>query len=203
MLASITPLGERGRNRNWAVTVAFYVVGSTAGGAVLGAGAGLIGVAAERVAHPSATPTLIVIGSAALAALLIDSRRSRRVPSIRRQVNEDWLRQYRSWVYGMGFGVQLGAGVATVVTSASTYLVLVVAGGAAAATRWPLAVVIGAVYGLARALPILVTARITTFPQLSRLHERLSAHQRGARRLTLTTELLVAVVAAGHVLVNR
>ncbi len=200
MLASITPLGERGRHRRWAVTVAFYLVGSAAGGAALGTVAALAGTVLRRAIHPSGTVILLVVGAAAAAAILIDTRRSGPVPSIRRQVNEDWLRQYRSWVYGIGFGLQLGAGVATVVTSASTYLVFVVAMGAP--TVW-LAIAIGTVYGLARALPVLLTARVSTFAQLGHLHQRLSSLQPSARRLTLATELIVAVVAAGRAVAVR
>jgi hypothetical protein len=192
MLASITPLGERGRNRRWGTTVAFYLLGSTAGGAALGTVAGLAGSLARRAAHPSASVTLTAVAVAALCALVIDARRSSRVPSIRRQVNEDWLRQYRSWVYGLGFGLQLGAGVATVVTSASIYLVFVVA---LCAPSMALAVAIGSAFGLVRALPVLLTARVTTFAQLGRLHQWLSSLQPGARRLTLATEFMAAVAA--------
>ena len=47
-----------------------------------------------------------------------------RVPGPRRQVNERWLDEYRGWVYGLGFGAQLGLGVTTIVTSAATYVAL-------------------------------------------------------------------------------
>jgi hypothetical protein len=199
MLASITPLGERGRNRNWSVTVGFYLFGSVVGGAVLGAVAGGAGWLMGRLVHPSGRAVLAVMAAAAAAALLLDGPRARPVPSVRRQVNEDWLRTYRSWVYGLGFGLQLGLGVATVVTSASTYLLVFVA-ASAATTGWPLALVIGAAYGLTRALPILLTARVTSFHHLGRLHQRVSSWQAPARWLTLATELVVAVVAAARAL---
>jgi hypothetical protein len=192
MLASITPLGERGRHRRWGVTVAFYLLGSTAGGAALGGTAGLMGLLARRAIHPSAMVALLAVAVAALGALAIDARQTGRVPSIRRQVNEDWLRQYRSWVYGLGFGLQLGVGVATVVTSASIYLVIVVA---LCAPNVGLAVAIGAAFGVVRALPVLLTARVKTFAQLGRLHQWLASLQPGARRLTLATELVAAVAA--------
>jgi hypothetical protein len=200
MLASITPLGERGRNQQWPVTVAFYLLGSVAGGALLGALAGLLGWGLRSAVHRSTAASLVAVGAAAAAALAIDLRRRGSVPSVRRQVNEDWLRRYRSWVYGVGFGFQLGAGVITVVTSASTYLVVVVA--LFAPSVW-LAVAITTAYGLARALPVLLTARVTTFPKLGALHQRLSAWLPGARRLTLATEFLVAVTAAGAALAAR
>ena len=37
MLASITPLGERGRNATWAITVTAFTVGATLAGAAVGA----------------------------------------------------------------------------------------------------------------------------------------------------------------------
>ena len=43
MLASINPLGERGRNQHYAVTVVAYIVGATVAGALLGALLGLVG----------------------------------------------------------------------------------------------------------------------------------------------------------------
>src|SRR5437588_336686 len=47
MLASITPLGERGRHAHWAVTVSAFAIGATAAAIVLGA---LIGALGEVVA---------------------------------------------------------------------------------------------------------------------------------------------------------
>ena len=199
MLASITPLGERGRNRKWSVTVVFYLVGSVLGGTLLGTVAGIVGSLLRSAVRPTDGVTLLVIGAAALAALVIDSRRAA-VPSVRRQVNEDWLRQYRSWVYGVGFGVQLGAGLATIVTSAATYLLVVVA--LLSPTPW-LAVALGALYGAARALPVLLTARVTNFAQLGHLHRRLSSLRPRARRLALLTELAVAVAATGGAVAVR
>src|SRR4249919_1505358 len=88
-----------------------------------------------------------VAGAAALGALL--ERSGRAIPSWHRQVNEDWLTQYRGWVYGLGFGVQLGLGVVTIVTTAAVYLTWVAAfvSGSAA-----IGAAVGAAFGLARAL---------------------------------------------------
>ena len=49
-----------------------------------------------------------------------------RPPFLRRQVNEDWLSNYRSWVYGGGFGWQIGFGVATYVMTAAVPLLIIV-----------------------------------------------------------------------------
>ena len=51
-----------------------------------------------------------------------------RIPVHHRQVNERWLDAYRPWVYGAGFGFQIGCGVATYITTATVYLTVVLAG---------------------------------------------------------------------------
>src|SRR5205085_1928502 len=43
MLASITPLGERGRRSTWSVTVTAFAAGATGAGAAAGAGGGAAG----------------------------------------------------------------------------------------------------------------------------------------------------------------
>src|SRR5450631_4176274 len=103
MLASINPLGERTRSQRYSVTVVAYIVGSTVAGAILGAVLGFVGT-------PAARPEVALTAVALLATVgtLFDGRRGRRVPGPRRQVDESWLVTYRGWVYGAGFGVQLG-----------------------------------------------------------------------------------------------
>ncbi len=148
MLASIHPLGERARGQNFAVTVIAYTVGSVVGAAALGALLGAAGNAAFGGGHDPLR--LGVLAAAALLAALVD-RSGRRVPSWHRQVNEDWLTQYRGWVYGLGFGLQLGLGVVTIVTTAAVYLTWVAAFVAGSPM---LGAVVGAAFGLARALPV-------------------------------------------------
>ncbi len=50
-----------------------------------------------------------------------------RIPIHRRQVNERWLDQFRPWVYGAGFGWQIGSGLATYVVTPAVYLMIVLA----------------------------------------------------------------------------
>src|SRR5437588_8206264 len=123
MLASITPLGERGRRSRWGVTVTAFVLGAAAAGASMGALAGAVGSLAFGGAGTHAR--LVALAAMALVALALDS--ARRVPGPRRQVDERWLDRYRGWVYGLGYGAQLGVGVATVISSATTYVALVAA----------------------------------------------------------------------------
>jgi hypothetical protein len=193
MLASITPLGERGRHRSWSVTVTAFLLGSAAAGALLGALIGAVG-ALLIPASAGSQPRLAALALAALAALALDA--SGTVPGPARQVNERWLDEYRGWVYGAGFGAQLGAGVFTVVTSAATYVALLAAlisGGSARG-----AAVVGA-YGVIRGLTPLAAARVRSPGQLLALHRALGRSRALSARgglLVLTAVLVVSVVGS-------
>lgn len=173
MLASITPLGERGRHGHWTITVLAFGLGGSAAGALAG---GLLGAAGGLVlgAAPE-DPRLIVLAGALLGAIALDLRPGA-APGPRRQVNERWLDQYRGWVYGLGYGTQLGVGISTVVTSAATYVALLAAFLTAGAG--PGALIMGG-YGAIRGLTPLLAARVHTGEQLLALHARL-AGARGA-----------------------
>src|SRR6266851_4285374 len=125
MLGSITPLGERGRHSRWTVTVVFYLAGSAAAGLAMG---GLLGAAGRIGLGTAGVQRLWALAGAAAVGLAVDGGLfGMRLPSPRRQVNEAWLRRYRGWVYGLGFGLQLGLGVVTIVTSSAVYLTLAAA----------------------------------------------------------------------------
>src|SRR3954447_14642887 len=194
MLTSITPLGERGRGTSWRRTVTAYVVASIIGGAAMGAALGAVG----RLLHVQDTRwTLAVAGLLALVAAALDI--ARRLPTMRRQVDETWMTRYRDWVYGAGFGLQLGLGAMTIVTSASLYLTWVVE----LLTGDPvLGAAVGAIFGLSRAVPLLGTARIDNAERLRGAHRRWQARLPLARRGTIGVEaaagiaMLAWVVAA-------
>jgi hypothetical protein len=116
-----------------------------------------------------------------------------RVPYHRRQVNELWLDDYRPWVYGGGFGFQIGAGFATfIMTSALVVLVAM-----AALTGNPLmALALGTLFGFCRGLGVLPGARLTTPAQLADFHTRFDAKSAASRRLVIVAECFVAVAAA-------
>ena len=114
MLTSISPLGERARGNRWSVTVGAYLLGSLLGGAAVG---GLLGAVGQLLLRPLPLVAALVCLAAAVADL------AGLLPHGRRQVDDTWLTRYRGWVYGFGFGSQLGVGVVTIVTSAATYAV--------------------------------------------------------------------------------
>src|SRR3954470_58280 len=129
MLGSITPLGERGHLRRWSATVVWYFVGSVLGGALIGGLLGAIGAGAPALGLGlSGTAVLAVVGVLSVAGVAFDLRLGGlRLPTVQRQVDEDWLVRYRGWVVGVGFGFQLGLGVVTIVTTATVYVALAAA----------------------------------------------------------------------------
>ncbi len=136
---------------------------------------------------------LVALGM--LAGLVLDVRaRGAGLPSWRRQVDEGWLARYRGWVYGLGFGVQLGAGVLTIVTSSTVYAVL-----ALAAWSGDLGVgtTLGAAFGLARALPVLALHDVHRPAELHGLFRALERWSRPVDRMARGSLVVAAVAVAG------
>jgi hypothetical protein len=190
MLASITPLGERGRHAHWSVTVTAFLLGATGAGALAGslaAGAGALVIPA------SAAPRLrlAVLAGALLVAIALDAR-PKRVPGPRRQVNERWLDEYRGWVYGLGYGTQLGLGITTVVSSAATYVAVLAAFLTAGPGRG--ALVVGC-FGAIRGLTPLAAAHVRSPRQLFALHAWLARRRTDAARGGLALLLAILLLA--------
>ena len=192
MLSSITPLGERGRGNRWALTATAYVAASVAGGSLLGAVLGSVGVGVRHLAHPSSVVLWSSLAAVCLLAAIGELRPRLRFPTTRRQVNEDWLDGYRGWVYGVGFGFQLGMGVVTIVTSVAVFAMAAIAvlSGSIAG-----GIIIGATFGLIRALPITAFAGVHDQSSLHRRHRRLQAWAPRARVVAACLLGAVAVVA--------
>src|SRR2546421_6311716 len=185
MLASISPLGERARHQHYPVTVTAYLVASSVAGGLLG---GLLGAVGAPWAGTRAS--MLVIGMLAAVGLLLDARAfGLRVPGPRRQVNEDWLATYRGWVYGIGYGAQLGLGVTTIVTASITWVAFACAAGTGSLAAGML---VGATFGVVRALPVLATARVH---DPSALRATLARLERGRLPVTRVATVLQAALA--------
>jgi hypothetical protein len=116
-----------------------------------------------------------------------------RLPTVHRQVEEEWRTTYRGWVWGVAFGFQLALGVVTVVTTATVYvawLAAVLSGSVTAGAA------IGVAFGLSRALPIFSVAGVRRPAQLLAVGPTLRRLAAPARRATLTAGGVVAVLAA-------
>jgi hypothetical protein len=191
MLTSINPLGERARGNKWGTTATAYILGSVVAATVLGAALGSVGVGLGRVAPLSnRTVDLAALVILMMAALLELHPFGFELPTIHRQVNEDWLHRYRGWVYGAGFGLQLGVGAATIVTTSTVYATLAmeamvgwsasgVLSGVAAA------MLVGATFGLARSLPVVMVARVHGPTQLRSAHRTFIARANAAIRMSV------------------
>src|SRR3954447_963326 len=180
MLSSISPLGERARAARWGLTVTAYVFGSLLGGTLLGALAGAVGSAlpGQWLTSPAAVWAVVTL---LLVGLVLDLRAGQLgPPSWRRQVDEAWLARYRGWVYGLGFGLQLGLGVVTIVTSSTVYATVVLAAVTGSVGTGAL---VGAVFGLVRSLPVLALRRVEDRADLHGVFEQLDRLRPGADAL--------------------
>ncbi len=198
MLSSITPLSERSRGHRFGVTAAWFVTGSTLGGATLGLGLAAVAAAVARLGPVPVGAALAVAAIAAAVAAASDGRVfGRSLPFHCRQVNELWLNRYRRWVYAAGFGWQIGTGFATFVLTAGVYLLVVLA----ALTADPRAAfALGVGFGVVRGLGILPARRITSPVALAAFHRRFDAWGPVTRVAMTGVECGVAVVAAAAAL---
>lgn len=194
MLSSISPLGVRARNSRWWLTTAAYLLGSSVGGLALGGLAALLGSGVPESARTSPW----VLGGLALLLVVglgFDSAPGRMVPSWRRQVDVGWLDEYRGWVMGLGFGLQLGFGLVTIITSATTYGVVLLA---ALSGDLGAGLAIGAVFGVVRALPSVLMGRVR---DRTALHTVFIRVERGAKPARILARVALAGAAAALMVV--
>ena len=204
MLASIHPLGERVRRNRWWLTAAAHVLASASAGALAGAALGGLARLAQlglrpllRGAPGGASAALgarwaLVIAICGLAAA-VDGTGRRPPWPVRRQVDNGWMARYRGWVYGAGFGFQLGLGVVTIVTTAAVPAAWLLA----SLTASPVAgAAVGLAFGLSRGLPVLATAGVDTPGRLWSFQRRFQAGEAAAHRATVASLGALAVAGA-------
>jgi len=193
MMSQLTPVAERGRGHRFWVTASWFVFGALVGGATLGLGVALLAVAVHAVglstATASAIAALCALGGAAIDARLLPFA----PPFLRRQVDENWLTSYRGWVYGFGFGWQIGAGVTTYIMTSAVFVLIAFAGLSAS----PLVAFAAAMtFATVRGLAVFSTARVTTGESLRAFHRRVDVSGPYVRTAVACVLALVAVVAA-------
>jgi hypothetical protein len=194
MLSSITPMTESGRGNRFDVTASWFVAGSVVGGLSLG-GLAAAGAAGLDVVGLGVSTRVGIAALVALATSAVDvGVAGVSLPIFKRQVNDSWLRTYRSWAYGAGFGWQIGFGVATYIMTAGVFLTI----GLAVLSADPLvALAIGATFGLVRGSAVFIGRPATTPAALGRVHERLEALAPASRTVAAGTQVLAASVLAG------
>ena len=193
MLGSISPVGEASRGQRWWLTATAYTVASVIAGGAMGVLLGLVGAALLTTVEVSTPVRLGLLALVLVVGALLDSRILRwRLPSWRRQVDERWLATYRGWIYGAGFGFQLGLGVVTIVPSAVTYATWV----AALLTGAPQAGLgVGIVFGIVRSIPLLMTVRLRSATALYATTQRVAAAEPVAQKLVVVGQAGMAAVA--------
>jgi hypothetical protein len=193
MLATVTPLAEQARGHRYRTTAIWFVAGGTAGGATLG-----LAMAALALGVRAAAPSTVALAATACAAALLAAASDSRLggfhlPVHHRQVNERWLDEFRPWVYGAGFGWQIGAGLVTYVKTAALYLMIVLA----ALTASPAAALaIGALFGLVRGLAVLLGRGITSSAALAEFHRRFTVAGPVVLGIVIACELVAALAFA-------
>jgi hypothetical protein len=193
MLSTVTPLAERSRGNRYPMTAFWYALGGLLGGATLGAVmAGLAAVVGMIDLSPGAATAILTI--AGLLAAASDARIGGwQVPGSRSQVNELWLNWYRSWVYGLGFGWQIGTGVVTYLMTAGVYLLIL----AGALTASPVVALAGGLaFGSIRGIAVLAGAGISSQARLNSFHRRFESLRHPVELVTITGLVLVATIAA-------
>jgi hypothetical protein len=195
MLSSITPFGERGRGNRYAVTVAWLAAGAVVGGSTTGLALGAAGAASGAAVDLSTTSTAIAIAAITGAAAALEFA-GRRPPTTRRQVDERWLDEYRGWVYGFGFGLQLGTGLVTIVSTSAVYAAFALSFLAALASGqlWA-GVAVGVTFGAVRGLTALGAARAHDPTHLRALHRSIERNTATSRTLTAATLTVTAATA--------
>lgn len=195
MLSTITPIGERARGHRYAATAVWFVLGAVAGGATLG---GLIALGAAAIG--AFRPSLLVITLLAAVACAVAAGSDsgvaggRHLPFHCRQVNERWLDQFRPWVYGAGFGWQIGTGLATYVKTAAVYLVVVLG----ALTGRPLvALALGVLFGLVRGAAVLLSRNVASASDLRLLHRHMAGLDASTARIVVVVQAFASVLFAG------
>lgn len=184
MLSSIHPLGERARNNQWITTVFAYTMAATATGAAVGSLLGLAGWVVVPGGFLAPWLVATVVGVAGALDLL-------KVPTlgVHRQVNERWIGRLRGWVYGAGFGAQLGSGVATYVVTWGVYAMFAIQ-FLAASPAWGAAA--GGVFGLGRSVFLLAAGFVDRPSRLESFNRTLVSLARPVHQLTGVGLILVA-----------
>ena len=194
MLSTITPVTEQGRGRTYWGTVPWYLIGALAGGATLGGAAALLSIPVGA-ADLAPEVALGIAGLFTVVSVFSDlGVGGFRLPRHKRQVDRFWLDDYRSWVYGTGFGWQIGVGLATYIVTTAVYVTVLIAILSGSPGE---ALLLGLLFGGIRGLAIFLGSGATTLDKLHALHRRITELEPGSRLVMFVVQTAVATVALG------
>ena len=107
-------------------------------------------------------------------------------------MNENWIGAFRGWVYGGGFGLELGVGVVTYVVTWGVYATLI----SATLTTSPWAgALVGATFGLGRSASLLAAAFVDRPSRLTKFNRGLAQAGPLVRRSSSAGLALLGVAA--------
>jgi hypothetical protein len=191
MLSSLTSFGEASRGNRYSVASTAFVAAALVGGLCLGLALAVPALAIGAIGlTPTGTAAVVAIAAAVTIAADFGFLKTPRIP---RQVDESWFGQFRPWVYGAGYGWQIGAGLATYVMTNAVYLMLVV--GVMTTNPW-IATCVGALFGGIRGLTLLIGWRLVDPAKIRSLHRRLDTLEPASRVLAISGQVVVLAVAA-------
>jgi len=152
---TIGPTGHTGGRRITAAACATFLPGAVAGGLLTFGSLALLG----QLLHGAGGRAAYVAAAAiALLAAVLEARGTRIVPQIRRQLPEHWRRVMPMPLAAALYGVLLGLGFTTFVLS---FGVWALAGVSLALGDPALGLLLGAAFGIGRAIPIVVLAPLS------------------------------------------
>jgi hypothetical protein len=152
VIETIGPIGHTGGRRTTLAACAAFGPGAIAGGLLT---FGSLAAVGELLHGAGGRAAYVAAAAIALFAAVLEARGTRIVPQIRRQLPEHWRRVMPMPVAAALYGVLLGIGFTTFVLS---FGVWALAGVSLAVGDPALGLLIGAAFGLGRAIPILALA---------------------------------------------
>jgi hypothetical protein len=188
---TIGPTGHTGGRRITAAACSTFLPGAIAGGLIT---FGSLALAGDLLHGAGGRAAYTVAAGIALLAAALEARGVRIVPQIRRQLPEHWRRAMPMPMAAALYGVLLGLGFTTFVLS---FGVWALAGVSLAIGDPSTGLLLGACFGLGRAIPIVVLAPLSGSPAGIRATELICEREESYRRLRLgdSAVLLAAAVA--------
>jgi hypothetical protein len=197
VIDTIGPTGHTGGRRTTVAACVAFLPGAIAGGLLTFGSLAALG----ELLHGAGRASYLVAAGIALVAAFLEARGTRIVPQIRRQLPEHWRRVLPMPVAAALYGVLLGIGFTTFVLS---FGVWALAGVSLALGDLELGLLLGACFGVGRAIPILALAPLAGRPAGIRATELMCERPGvylGLRRsdaAALATAALALIVIPGN-----
>jgi hypothetical protein len=170
VIDTIGPTGHTGGRRTTTAACIAFLPGAIAGGLIT---FGSLAALGDLLHGAGGRASYLVAAAIALLAAVLEARGTRIIPQIRRQLPEHWRRVMPMPVAAALYGVLLGIGFTTFVLS---FGVWALAGVSLAVGDPTIGLVLGACFGVGRALPILALAPLAGRPAGIRAIELMCEH---------------------------